>query len=188
MTGTPAAIPDRVGTGRWPVISAVRIGTRTDPVEYIAIVDCGEGTPTHPYATVHLCLWPDGVKTRGGQYNLTWRQARRSLAERAGLISAPSAEVLIYAREPNAQDRTVVFIDGELAAAERPAVVVTSRVVYLDLEDEQDWWMVTVLRGISHLSAAAQQHITDEIARVAAERGVDLDTLTQQYAAEFDIP
>lgn len=187
MTAIPASIPDRVGVGRWPVISAVRYGTGTDPVEYIAIVDCSEGTPTHPYATVHLCLWPDQIKTGDGQYNLTWQQARRSLAERAGLIPTPRAEVVIYAREPYAHDRTVVFIDGQLAAAERPAVVVTSRVVYLDLEDEQNWWMVTVLRGISHLSAAAQQHITDEITRVAAKRGVDLDTLAQQYAAEFDI-
>ena len=185
MTAIPTSIPDRVGVDGWPVVSAVRYGTGTAPVEYIAIVDCGEGTPTHPYATVHLYLWPDDIKTRAGQYNLTWQQARRSLAERAGLIPTPRVEVVIYAREPYDQDRTVVFIDGR-PAAERPAVVVSSRVVYL--EDEQDWWMVPVLRGIGHLSEAAQQHITDEVIRVAAERGVDLAQLAQQYAEEFDTP
>jgi hypothetical protein len=52
MTDTSIlAIPGRVTVDRLPVISAVRYGTGINPVEYIAIVDCGEGTLNHPYAT-----------------------------------------------------------------------------------------------------------------------------------------
>ncbi len=181
MTGIPTTIPARAGTDGWPVISAVRYGTGTNPVEYIAVVDCGEGTPTHPYATVHLYLWPDKMKTSDGHYNLTWQQARASLAERAGLIPTPQAEVVVFAQEPYAEDNTVVFIDGQPADPHHPAVVVTTRVVYLDIHDEQDWWMAAALRGISHLSPAAQQRITNEITRIAAERGIDLGTLAAEY-------
>jgi hypothetical protein len=183
MTGIPTAIPARAGVDQWPVISAVRYGTGTQPVEYIAIIDCGEGTPTHPYATVHLYLWPDQIKTRDGDYNLTWQEARRSLAERAGLIPTPHAEVLVLSNEPSAEDHTVVFIDGQPADPHHPGVVVTTHVVYLDTDDEEDWWMVRALRDIGHLSAAAQQHITAEITRIAAERGIDLDRLAEEYDA-----
>lgn len=188
MTGIPNVIPERAGAGHWPVISAVRYSTGTNPVEYIAIVYCGEGTPTHPYATVHLYLWPGRIETRDERNDLTWQQARQSLAERAGLIPTPQVEVLVYSREPYAKDDTVVFIDGQPANPDRPAAAVTTRVVYLDIHDEQDWWMVTALRGISHLSDAAQQHITNEINRIAAEHGVNLDQLAQEYAEEHATP
>ncbi len=188
MTSIPNVIPERAGAGHWPVISAVRNGIGTSPVEYLAIVDCGQGTPTHPYATVHLYLCPDGVKTGEWRYNLTWQQARQSLAERAGLIATPAVEVVVYSREPYAKDDTVVFIDGRPADADRPAVAVTTRVVYLDVHDEHDWWMVTALRGISHLSDAAGQHITNTINRIAAEHGVDLGQLAKEYAEEHATP
>jgi hypothetical protein len=182
MTGIlTTIIPARAGADGWPVLSAVRCGIGANPVEYIAIVDCGEGTPIHPYATVHLHLWPDKMKASDGQYNLTWQQARANLAERAGLIPVSRAEVVIFAREPYAEDDTVVFIDGQPADAHHPPVMVTTRVVYLDIHDEQDWWMAAALRDISDLSPPAQQRITDEITRIATERGIDLDTLAADY-------
>jgi hypothetical protein len=182
MTDTSIlAIPGRVTVDRLPVISAVRYGTGINPVEYIAIVDCGEGTPNHPYATFHLYVRPGEVKARDGDYDLTWQQARRSLAERAGLIPVPHAEVVILAHEPGGTDEAAVFIDGQPADRMRPTVKVTAHVVQLDTDDEQHWWMVAALRSISHLSAPAQQRITDEITQIAADRGIDLGQLGEEY-------
>ncbi|MEV4706786.1 hypothetical protein [Actinoplanes sp. NPDC049316] len=163
------------------MISAVRYGTGTDPVEYIVIVDCGEGTPTHRYATLHLYVRPGEVKARDGEYDLTWQQARRSLADRAGLIPVPHVEVVVLSREPGVCDEMAAFVDGEPASPTGPPARVTGHVLLLDTDDEEHWWMVAARRGISHLSPAAQQRITDEITRIAAERGIDLDQLSEEY-------
>jgi hypothetical protein len=51
---TPAALPAHVGDLRWPVLSAIRVDSGDYPAELMLLVDCGEGTPNEPYATLQL--------------------------------------------------------------------------------------------------------------------------------------
>jgi hypothetical protein len=87
------APPTHVGEDPWPVLSAVRVSIAEDPAEFVVIVDCGEGTPQHPYATLQVFIWPTRRKVTDGEYNLTFDQARRSLAERAGLLTTTATTV-----------------------------------------------------------------------------------------------
>jgi hypothetical protein len=85
------APPTHVGEDQWPVLSAVRVNTADDPAEFVVLVDCGEGTPVHRYATLRVFVWTTQRTRRkigDGEYKLTFEQARRSLAERASTVAS----------------------------------------------------------------------------------------------------
>lgn len=176
MNSSHVQIPASVGVQRWPVVSAVRVGTSVTPAEFIVIADCRDDTAHERYATLHLLLRPGQCNARDGEYDLTWQQAQRSLAERARLIPHRRVEVLVYCNEPDNTDETVVFIDGDAPEPDEP-ITVDTHVVYLDIHDDEDEWMGRVLRNAATLSAAARQDVTDVINAVAQERGVDLEAL-----------
>lgn len=176
-------IPLAAGSDRLPVLSAVRVGISDRPAEFIAIADCGEGTPTHRYATQRLYVWPEGrTVARDGIYNLTWQDAQASLIARAKLTPAPKAEVVVFAAEPHEPDAVHIFIDGTPATTP-PPVEVTTHVVRLDYDDEEDLWLIHALEGIDHLSPDAQRTITGVITSIADERELDLDVLREEYAS-----
>src|SRR5262245_52197827 len=107
------APPSRVGDLRWPVLSAMRVNTVDEPAEFVVIVDCGEGTPREPFATLHVYVWRDRTHAEQGEYNLTFDQARRSLAERAGLLPTARTRVeVVVVRDPDAANDYAVFVDG----------------------------------------------------------------------------
>src|SRR5690606_12163971 len=110
------APPTHVGEDQWPVLSAVRVNTADDPAEFVVLVDCGEGTPLHPYATLQVFIWTKRRTRRkvgDGEYNLTFEQARRSLAQRAGLAPARTTTVeLVVVRDPDTANDYAVFVDG----------------------------------------------------------------------------
>ena len=85
--------PTHVGDDQWPVLSYVRVNTADDPAEFVVLVDCGEDTPRNPYATLQVFIWPTRRTVADGQYNLTFDQARHSLAERAGLLPTTTSNL-----------------------------------------------------------------------------------------------
>jgi len=176
-------IPFAAGSDQLPVLSAVRVGVLDRRAAFIALVDCGEGTPTHRYATQQLYVWPDGrTVARDGIYNLTWQDAQASLIERAKLTPAPQVEVVVFAAEPHEPDVIHIFIDGAPVAT--PArVEVTTHVVRLDYDDEEDFWLIHALERIDHLSPAAQRTITGVITGIADESELNLDDLREEYAS-----
>jgi hypothetical protein len=179
MIDPRTAIPSHVGDEQYPVLSAVRYGASSDPVEFIAMIDCfGDGACS--YATVHVSVWPDRVDANMGVFNLSWIQALKSMADRVGIAWVPLAEVVVFVREPHVPDDTVVFLDGQYAPT-KPIVAVTTHLVHLDEDDEENWWMVTALRDIDHLSPGAQSQIKSEIYQIASCRGVDLERLIEEY-------
>jgi hypothetical protein len=169
-------IPGSVGVQRWPVVSAVRVGTSVTPAEFIVIADCCDDTAHERYATLHLHIRPGQVNARDGEYDLTWQQALRSLAERARLIPHRRVEVLVYSSEPHDTDETVLFIDGDPPEPDEP-ITVDTHVVYLDIHDDEDEWMSRVLRNAATLSTAARQEVTNMITAIAQVRGVDVEAL-----------
>jgi hypothetical protein len=82
----PVAPPTHVGDLHWPVLSAVRVEGGDHPAEFVVLVDCGEPAPHEPYATLLVHVWAEHSKAEQGEYDLTFAQAKRSLAERAGLL------------------------------------------------------------------------------------------------------
>jgi hypothetical protein len=169
-------IPAAVGVQRWPVVSAVRVGTSVTPAEFIVIADCRDDTARQRYATLRVFVGPGQVESRDGEYDLAWQQAQRSLAERAGLIPRRRVEVLVYSSEPHDTDEAVVFIDGDPPGPDEP-ITVDTHVVYLDIHDDEDEWMGRVLRNAARLSPAARQDVTNMMAAIAQVRGVDLEAL-----------
>ncbi|GAA0908079.1 hypothetical protein [Virgisporangium aurantiacum] len=110
------APPTHVGEDQWPVLSAVRVSTADDPAEFIVLVDCGEGTPEHPYATLRAVVWTrrrTRRKVTDGEYNLTFDAARRSLAERAGLLPTTASTIeVVVVRDPDFGTDYAMFVDG----------------------------------------------------------------------------
>jgi hypothetical protein len=104
----------------------------------------------------------------------------KSMADRVGIAWAPLAEVVVFVREPAAADNTIVFLDGHFTPT-KPLVAVTTHVVHLDEDDEENWWMVTALRDIDHLSPGAQAQIKSEIYKIATRCGVDLERLIEGH-------
>jgi hypothetical protein len=167
---TPLTLP-ATGPNGTRILSAVRVGTSESPAEYIVVVDCREGTPTERYATLHVYAWPDQVKFRDGVYNLTWPQAKHSLAERAGLIAHRQVEVVIFAKEPYATDEISVFIDGEMISA-RDGLTIATPIFYLDEDDEDDDWIPRAITRAQSLSTAAAHLVTEVHTAIARERGI----------------
>jgi len=152
------APPTHVGHRNWPVVSAVRVGTNDAPAQFIVIVHCADATPREPYATLHVYVWPDRIRAEDGEFDFTFGQARRSLAERAGLLPAATVEVIAFgdSAEPNAY---TVFVDGQIQP--EGATVQGVRVVTHD-----------ILIDVDHISPAM----------VAAERQRAQDTLSSEAA------
>ena|SRR6266508_3172852 len=86
------APPAFVGEQKWPVLSAVPVCTADHPAEFVVLVNCGEGTPRHPYATFQVFIWPDHRNASDGEHDL---------AERAGLVPTTRVEVVMVG-DPNA--------------------------------------------------------------------------------------
>jgi hypothetical protein len=107
----PVAPPTHVGDLHWPVLSAVRVEGSDHPAEFVVLVDCGEPAPREPYATLLVHVWAEHSKAEPGEYDLTFAQAKRSLAERAGLLPTTTVEVLVV-RDPDQTNNYTIFIDG----------------------------------------------------------------------------
>jgi hypothetical protein len=107
----PVAVPTRVGDLQWPVLSAIRVDSGDHPAELILLVDCGEGTPNEPYATLQLFIWPTHTKLQDGHYDLTWAEAQRSLLHRAGLLPQHRVE-MVTVRQPQRANQHTIFVDG----------------------------------------------------------------------------
>jgi hypothetical protein len=110
-----------VGDLHRPVLSAVRFSTADEPAEFIVIVDCGE-PHTRP-ATRHAArgLWPDHSKAEHGQYDLTFDQANRRLAARAGLLPSSTVEVIVEHATPTAATTTPSSLTGRPARRHQPS-------------------------------------------------------------------
>lgn len=153
----PPAVP---GHG-WPILSTVRYGTSDSPAEFIVVVDCGEGTPTHPYATMHVYAWPDRVTFRDGEYNLTFAKAQRSMLERSGLLPSTTVEVVVV-RDPDRANEFTVFIDG---AHHPDGKTDRVRVLIHDIDPGAagvtPGWVVAEMQRAGALSAGAAAHVRD---------------------------
>jgi hypothetical protein len=154
-----------VGEDNWPVLSSVRLSTAAHPAEFVVIVDRGEGTPEHPYATLQVSVWPQRRKVSDGEYNLTFEQARRSLAERAGLAPTTTTTVeVVVVRDPDAGNDYAVFVDG----APRPdgssgAVRVITHDIDLGAVEITAEWVAEQLQRVDALSPAAARHSRDAV-------------------------
>jgi hypothetical protein len=109
-------IPTHVGDLRWPVQAAVRVHPERDnahpgPAEFSVVVDCGDSTPTHPYAVLTVYVWADRVVADRGHYDLTFARAQQIMLERAGLLPTPTVEVVTVRDRDHANEHTI-FVDG----------------------------------------------------------------------------
>lgn len=151
----PILPPTHVGDLNWPVVSYLRLDTGDTPAEFFVLVDCGEGTPNEPYATMRVLVWPDHSKTEWGEYDLTFAQAQHSLIERAGLTSTSTVEI-VTVRDPDGSSDHAVFIDGVACPDRRSQRV---RVVVHDLDIAADTitpaWVADQIGRTRNLSADA---------------------------------
>ena len=110
----------RLGELPWPVLSAVRVGAADNPAVFIVIVDCGEPTPCERYATLSVSVWPELIKVGEGEYDLSFAEAQRSLAERAGLaeLLPRSLVEVVVVRDPDYSNEYTIVIDGETRAGD----------------------------------------------------------------------
>ena len=108
----PVLPPTRVGDLNWPVVSYIRLDTGDVPAEFIVLVDCGEGPPREPYATLRVLVWPYCTKSGLGHHDMSYAQAQRSLVQRAGLLPVSTVEV-VTVRDPDCSNDHTVFIDGK---------------------------------------------------------------------------
>ncbi len=169
----PVAPPTTVGSLHWPVLSAVRTSTANHPAEFVVLVDCGEPTPREPYATLRLFVWPDHSKAEQGEYDLTFAQAQRSLAERAGLLPAHTVEVIVV-RDPDRSNDYTVVIDGTIRPdATTDHVRVLTHDIDLGVDDITPAWVATQLESTRRLSPAAAAHAGEVIAMYADDNDVD---------------
>lgn len=178
---TPVPIPATITGDRWPVLSAIRISGSAKPAEFVVIADCGEGTPTHRYATFLLCVWADRVAAREGEYDLTFPEAMQSMAERTKLFAPQCVEAVVVAREPHATDFIKVYVDGTDADCLPMAMLVTC-VVYLDPDDEERAGITDMLNTARSLSPAAQAFISKAIANFGAYHNLDLGSVDDSIA------
>jgi hypothetical protein len=169
--------PTWVGDLRWPVLSAVRVSTVDEPAEFVVVVDCGEGTPREPFATLRVFVWRDHTKAEQGEYDLTFAEAQRRLADRAGLLPTARTRVeVVVVRDPDEANDYAVFIDG----VHRPegitkTVQVVTHGIDLGATETTPAWVDDQLRSADNtLSPAAAQHAREAIAAYAD----DLDTAT----------
>lgn len=169
------APPTHVGEDHRPVLSSVRVSTADRPAEFVVLVDCGEGTPEHPYATLHVFVWPERRKVADGEYNLTFDQARRSLAERAGLLPTTTITVeVVVVRDPDAANDYAIFVDG----TRRPdgkgdgARVITHD-IDLGAVDITPEWVAEQLQRADALSPSAARHARDTVLAYVDDIEVD---------------
>ena len=175
------APPTHVGEDPWPVLSAVRVNADWEPAEFVVLVDCGDGMPLHPYATLQVNVWT-GRRTRrkvsDGEYNLTFEQAQRSLVERAGLAPTTTATVeVVVVRDPDAANDYAVFVDG----THRPDGRINRqadgvRVITYDIDpgavEITPAWIEQHLYSADALSSAAARHARDAILAYADDIAV----------------
>jgi hypothetical protein len=159
------APPTHVGEDHWPVLSCVRVTAADEPAEFVVLVDCGEGTPQHPYATLRVFVWPTRRKVADGEYNLSFDQARRSLAERARLLPHTTSSVeVVVVRDPDAANDYAIFVDG----THRPdgkanGVRVVTHDIDLGAVEITAAWVEQQLARASALSPAAARHARDAV-------------------------
>lgn len=172
------APPTHVGEDQWPVLSAVRITTADDPAEFVVLVDCGEGTPEHPYATLHVYIWTKRRtrrKVADGEYNLTFDGARRSLAERAGLLPTTTTTVeVVVVRDPDDVNDYATFVDG----VRRPdgfagGVRVVTHDIDLGAAEITPASVEQRLERAGALSPAAARHARDAVVAYVDDIGFD---------------
>lgn len=169
----PVVVPTTVGDLRLPVLSAVRVSTAEHPAEFIVLVDCGEPTPREPYATLRLYVWPDHSRAEHGEYDLTFIQAQRSLAERAGLLANHTVEVIVV-RDPDASNDYTVVIDGTIRPhATTEHVRVITHDIDLGAQEITPAWVTGQMESARRLSPAAAAHAAEVIAMYADDTDVD---------------
>ncbi|WP_432830834.1 hypothetical protein [Dactylosporangium sp. CA-092794] len=169
----PVVVPTTVGDLRWPVLSAVRVSTAEHPAEFVVLVDCGEPTPREPYATLRVYVWPDRSKAEHGEYNLTFAQAQRSLAERAGLLAHHTVEVVVV-RDPDASNDSTVVIDGTVRPhGSTDHVRVITHDIDLGAQDITPDWVAGQLESARRLSPAAAARAAEVIAAYADDTDLD---------------
>jgi hypothetical protein len=171
----PVVLPTTVGDLRWPVLSAVRASTVDRPAEFVVLVNCGEPTPRETYATLRLYVWPDHSKAEQGEYDLTFAQAQRSLADRAGLLPEHTVEVIVV-RDPDRSNDYTVVIDGTIrpdVAADHVRVITHD--IDLGAEDVTPAWVAAQLESARRLSPAAAAYVGEVIAMYADDNDVDVD-------------
>jgi len=152
-------IPQRVGVDGWPVVSAIRLGTRVAPAEFAAVVDCGEGGDAR-FATVRAYVWPDGrVVAREGLYDLTLEQAQQDLLTRVKLLPTHQVEAVVEVREPYHPSLTTVFLDGR-PVDDFAQVRVRVVLAYRDSDDWPDDGPLD-LPELDGLSPAAARHVRE---------------------------
>jgi hypothetical protein len=173
-TMTPVHMPATVAGHGWPILSAVRYGTSDTPAEFFVAVDCGEGTPTEPYATMHVYAWPDRTTFRDGEYNLTFSQAQRSMLERSGLLPTSIVEVVVV-RDPDRANDYTIFIDG---VHHPDGTTDRVRVLTHDIDPGAGGvtasWVADQLRHADDLSQAAAGHVRDLVTGYADDEGVEV--------------
>ena len=110
---SPVPIPTHIGDLRWPVQAAVGVLSATEggPVEFVVVVDCGEGTPTGRYGVLAAYVWPDRIVAQQGEYDLTFARAQQIMLERAGLLPTARVEV-VTVRDPERANEHTIFVDG----------------------------------------------------------------------------
>ncbi len=163
----PVVVPTTVGSLRWPVLCAVRVSTAEPPAEFVVLVDCGKPTPRQPYATLKLYVWPDHSRVEQGEYDLTFAQAQRSLAERAGLLAHHTVEVIVV-RDPDRSNDYTVVIDGTIRPQARTAHVrVLTHDIDLGAQDITPAWVAAQMEATRRLSPAAAAYAAEAIAMYA---------------------
>lgn len=174
------APPTHVGEDQWPVLSAVRITTADDPAEFVVLVDCGEGTPMHHYATLHVDIWTKRRTRRkitDGEYNLTFDAARRSLAERAGLLPATASTIeVVVVRDPDFGTDYATVVDGVRRPEGRAdGVRVVAHDIDLGAAEITPASVEQQLQRADALSPAAARHARDAVLAYVDEIGCDDD-------------
>jgi hypothetical protein len=171
---TPVAVPTHVGDLQWPVLSAIRVDSRDHPAELILLVDCGEGMPNEPYATLQLFIWPTRTKLQDGHYDLTWAEAQRSLLHRAGLLPRHRVEV-VTVRHPQRANQHTIFVDGthrDTGVAPDVQVVVVDVDLHGDAV-EQDLVLSGAATDLRAVSPAVRIHVREVAASYLDDRDGD---------------
>jgi hypothetical protein len=160
----------------WPVLSAVRVGTADNPAVFIVVVDCGEPTPSERYATLSVSVWSHLIKFGEGEYDLSFAEAQRSLAERAGLsaLLPRSLVEVVVERDPDYSNEYTVVIDGEIRAdGTSDRVKVITHDIDFGASEITSEWVAAAVEATEQLSPAAAAHARDVIATYACHHLVE---------------
>ena len=169
----PVLPPTRVGDLNWPVVSYIRLDTGDVPAEFIVLVDCGEGPPREPYATLRVLVWPYCTKSGLGHHDMSYAQAQRSLVQRAGLLPVSTVEV-VTVRDPDCSNDHTVFIDGrQRCDGTSDLVQVITHDIDLGAGEITADWVAGQLERTQTLSPAAAVHARDAIASYTDDIDVD---------------